>query len=314
MPGLAEHARGFKSLLGGDRAAQPARAHLEIAETIDDVERAQAVPHVRLRRRRLRRAGGLAELQDFAADVLDLYPRCRVRACASSSSRRRDRVMPEISEGLAQFAMRELRARGMEFRIETTLERVTATAATLSDGEVVPTRTLVWTAGVKPHPVVAKLGLPLERPRPDRGRRVPAGRRATTTSGRSATPPRSRTPRRSSGHSVAADRAARGPPGPDGRAQRRGGLGAGKRKPLHLQDARRVRRHGPRHEAVAETLGIRWRGRPAWFLARTYHLAHDAGLRRRARLLTDWTVGLLFGRDPPSWVCTPGGSSASDDV
>ena len=64
--------------------------------------------------------------------------------------------------------MRELRARGIEFRIETTLESLTETAATLSDGEVVPTRTLVWTAGVKPHPVVAKLGLPLS----DRGRIV----------------------------------------------------------------------------------------------------------------------------------------------
>ena len=52
-----------------------------------------------------------------------------------------------------------------------------------------------------------------------------------------------------------------------------------------------------RHQAVAETLGIRWRGFPAWFLARTYHLAMMPGIHRRARLVTDWTVGLLFGRD-----------------
>jgi len=52
-----------------------------------------------------------------------------------------------------------------------------------------------------------------------------------------------------------------------------------------------------RYQAVAETLGIRWRGFPAWFLARTYHLLMMPGVRRRARLVTDWTVGLLFGRD-----------------
>ena len=52
-----------------------------------------------------------------------------------------------------------------------------------------------------------------------------------------------------------------------------------------------------RYQAVAETLGIRWRGFPAWFLARTYHLMMMPGTRRRARLVTDWTVGLLFGRD-----------------
>jgi NADH dehydrogenase len=52
-----------------------------------------------------------------------------------------------------------------------------------------------------------------------------------------------------------------------------------------------------RHQAVAETLGIRWRGFPAWFLARSYHLSQMPGWRRRVRLVTDWTVGLLFGRD-----------------
>ena len=52
-----------------------------------------------------------------------------------------------------------------------------------------------------------------------------------------------------------------------------------------------------RHQAVAETIGIRWRGFPAWFLARTYHLAQMPGTKRKARLVTDWTVGLFFGRD-----------------
>ena len=52
-----------------------------------------------------------------------------------------------------------------------------------------------------------------------------------------------------------------------------------------------------RNQAVATTLGIRWRGFPAWFLARTYHLALMPGNARRVRLMADWTVGLLFGRD-----------------
>jgi NADH:quinone reductase (non-electrogenic) len=52
-----------------------------------------------------------------------------------------------------------------------------------------------------------------------------------------------------------------------------------------------------RHQAVAETVGIKWRGFPAWFLARSYHLAMMPGFKRRLRLVADWTVGLLFGRD-----------------
>jgi NADH dehydrogenase len=51
-----------------------------------------------------------------------------------------------------------------------------------------------------------------------------------------------------------------------------------------------------RNEAVATMLGVRLRGFPAWFAARTYHLLLMPGTVRRLRLMTDWTVGLLFGR------------------
>jgi NADH dehydrogenase len=48
--------------------------------------------------------------------------------------------------------------------------------------------------------------------------------------------------------------------------------------------------------AVATVLGVRLRGFPAWFAARTYHLALMPGVARRLRLVADWTVGLFFGR------------------
>jgi NADH dehydrogenase len=50
------------------------------------------------------------------------------------------------------------------------------------------------------------------------------------------------------------------------------------------------------HKAVATMFGVRLRGFPAWFAARTYHVASMPGVARRLRLITDWTVGLLFGR------------------
>jgi uncharacterized protein YqeY len=52
-----------------------------------------------------------------------------------------------------------------------------------------------------------------------------------------------------------------------------------------------------RRKAVAQTVGIKWSGTPAWLLARTYHLAMMPGAGRRARLLVDWNINLLFGRD-----------------
>jgi hypothetical protein len=48
---------------------------------------------------------------------------------------------------------------------------------------------------------------------------------------------------------------------------------------------------------VATTLGIKWHGRPAWWLARGYHLAMMPGPKRKMRLLIDWNVEVLFGRD-----------------
>jgi NADH dehydrogenase len=77
-----------------------------------------------------------------------------------------------------------------------------------------------------------------------------------------------------------------------------------------------------RSKAVAITLGVRWRGLPAWLIARTYHLLLMPGLGRRLRLLTDWNVALLFGRDPSSpgrlgaptpLEATPGTPRVADD-
>jgi NADH:ubiquinone reductase (H+-translocating) len=295
IPGLAEHALGFKSLPDAIGLRDRLVRNLEIAETIDDLERRKEYLNYVFVGAGYAGLEGIAELQDFAADLLDRYPRCRVSGMRFVLVEATGRVMPEISEGLAEFAVRELRARGMEFRIETTLESLTQTAATLSDGEVVPTRTLVWTAGVKPHPVVAKLGLPLS----DRGRIVTdeflqvEGHVNVWAIGDAASvpdpakkfevpsPPTAQHAVRQ-GKTVGRNVAA--------------AMGSGKPKRFDYKTLGVFVDMG-RGKAVAETVGIRWRGRKAWLLARTYHLALMPGWGRRARLLTDWNIGLLFGRD-----------------
>ncbi|MEA2139442.1 MAG: hypothetical protein QOG56_2592, partial [Solirubrobacteraceae bacterium] len=168
VPGLAEHALGFKSLPEAIALRNHVTRTLEHAETLEDgAARREYLTYVFVG------AGyagleGLAELQDFVADVLRLYPRCRVTGIRWILVEAGERVMREIPQKLGDFAERELRGRGIEIRTRTTLERVTAHHAFLSDGEQVPTRTLVWTAGVKPQPVVAQLGLELD----ERGRIV----------------------------------------------------------------------------------------------------------------------------------------------
>jgi NADH dehydrogenase len=73
--------------------------------------------------------------------------------------------MQEMQPRLADFTMRLLRRRGIEILTETQVNEVTDTTVSLSTGEVIPCRTVCWTAGVKASPVAAHLGLPLDQGR-----------------------------------------------------------------------------------------------------------------------------------------------------
>jgi NADH dehydrogenase len=294
IPGLAEHATGFKSLPEAIGLRNRLVRHLEMAETLDDPEQRAAYLTFVFVGGGYAGVEGLAELQDFAADAIDQYPRCRTQGMRWVLVEAADRIMGEIAPDLAEFCMRELRGRGIEIRTRTTVEEVTATTARLSDGETIPTRSVCWTAGVRPHPVVERLGLPLERGRikVDSYMQV-AGRHDVWAIGDCAAvpdpakkykepcPPTCQHSLRQ-GRNVARNVAA--------------AIGTGRKKKFTYRTLGVFVDLG-RRKAVASTIGIKWRGTPAWLLARTYHLAMMPGMGRRARLLIDWNVGLLFGRD-----------------
>src|ERR671939_1161201 len=159
VPGLRDHAVGFKTLSDAIALRNQIVHTLERAESVEDEAARRALLTYVFVGGGYAGLEGLAELQDFAADVVDLYPRSRVQGLRFVLVEARERVMPEISADLAEFATAELRRRGIEVRTGTTIERVSAGSVELSTGELVPTRTVAWTAGVKPHPVIAHLGL-----------------------------------------------------------------------------------------------------------------------------------------------------------
>jgi NADH:quinone reductase (non-electrogenic) len=304
IPGLAEHAIGLKSLSDATALRNQVLTCLDIAESLEDpARRAEYLGFVFVG------AGyagveGLAELQDFAAQAIELYPRCRAQGMRWVLVEARERIMQEVPVSLSAFAERELRARGIEVRTDTTLLEVGASAATLSDNETIAARTVVWTAGVKPSPAVAALGLPLD----SQGRVVvDSTMRVSITTSRGA----SRATVWALGDCAAVPDAARAgafcPPTAQ-HAIRQGRLVArnvvatlagGAPRPFRYRTKGVVAELG-RNQAVAITLGIRWRGLPAWLIARTYHLLLMPGFGRRLRLLADWNVALLFGRDASS--------------
>ena len=166
VPGLSEHAIGFKSLADAIWLRNHVVETLEEANATEDpARRDELLTYVFV-------GGGyagleaLAELQDFAADAMESYPRARLHGMRWVLVEATDRVLPEIDAELADYALRELRGRGIDIRLETTLEEVSADSARLSSGETLPTRTVVWTAGVAPHPSLRELNVPLD----ERGR------------------------------------------------------------------------------------------------------------------------------------------------
>jgi NADH:ubiquinone reductase (H+-translocating) len=313
IPGLAEHATGLKSLSDATALRNRVLSCMDIAESLKDpAKRAEYLGFVFVG------AGyagveGLAELQDFAAQAIELYPRCRAEGMRWVLVEAKDRIMQEVPKGLSEFAARELRARGIAVRTKTTVKEISERDVTLSDGERIPARTVVWTAGVKPSPAVSRLGLPL-----DRGGRVMVDRTM-----------------RVDGHEhvwAIGDCAAVPDPARQGQACpptaqhaiRQGRLVA--RNVVAMLGNGKVRRFRYRtkgvvaelghNEAVALTLGVRWRGLPAWFIARTYHLLLMPGVGRKLRLLVDWNVALLFGRDTsaPGRLGSPTPLQEGDDL
>jgi NADH:ubiquinone reductase (H+-translocating) len=294
VPGLDEHGLGFKTLADAIALRNRILLNMEIAESLpDEAARAEYLTVVFVG------AGyagleGIAELQDYVADVIDRYPRCRMAGARFVLVEAQERVMQEIPAPLAEFASKELRGRGMEILTNTMLTEMDESSATLSTGERIPTRLVCWTAGVKPAPVVRRLGLPLSehgRIEVDATMRV-AGRGNVWAIGDAAAVPDPAQRRKAptpptcqhairQGRRVAENVAA--------------AMRGGSPKPFRYRTLGVFVDMG-QHKAVATVLGVRLRGFPAWFAARTYHLIMMPGVARKLRLGLDWTVGLFFGR------------------
>jgi NADH dehydrogenase len=294
VPGLDQHGVGFKNLADAIALRNRALWNLEVAESLEDsAARREYLTFVFVG------AGyagveGIAELQDFVADVIDRYPRCRLEGTRWVLVEAEDRIMQEIPESLAAFATRELQGRGMEIRTGTRLDRIDERSATLSTGAVVPTRTVCWTAGVRPPSVVRKLGLPLERSgriETDANMRVP-GYQNVWAIGDAAAVPDPAQKRRKPSPPTAQHAVRQGRRAAENIAAT---LGGHKPHPFRYRTLGVFVDMGQR-QAVATMLGVKLRGFPAWFAARTYHLAMMPGVGRRLRLVVDWTTGLFFGR------------------
>lgn len=294
IPGLAEYAHGFKTLAEGIYLRNHVLEQLELADAASDPEERRARLTFVVVGAGYAGTELIAELRSLVHRALRLYPSLRQEDTRWILADVAPRVLPELGGRLSERALEVLRRRGIEIRLKTTLEEVGPDWVRFTDGDWVPTSTVVWTAGVTPDPLVGKLGLPTD----ERGRivvdeylqvkghpdvfalgdvaAVPIAGRAAQTA-----PPTAQHALREAwacGDNVAAS-LGHGRP----RRFRFKGLGL----LVNLSD----------HYGVGRVLGLPVSGLLGWVVTRTYHLAMLPTWSRRLRVGLDWLVAIWFPRD-----------------
>lgn len=297
VPGLADQAIGFTTLGEAIYLRNHILSQLDKASSTDDAE---------LRRRLLTFTfvgGGyagveaLGQLEEMARSAVDrYYGNLEVEDMRWVLVEAADRIMPDVSRSLADYAVDVLGDRGIEVFLETTTDTVEDGHVVLSDGTEFDTATIVWTTGVSPHPMLDGTDLP----RDGKGRvRCRATlevdqRDAVFAAGDCAAVP----------DLTQDDPEATCPPTAQHAVRQAKQLADNvvakvRGKPLQRyrhQFAGSVASLGL-HDGVAEIYGRKMKGWPAWATHRLYHLSQMPTINRRVRLMADWSLGMVFRRE-----------------
>ena len=296
VPGLAERGIAFKTVGEAIYLRNHVLSRLDAAATTID-------PDLRRRLLTFLVVGGgyagieaLAELQDMARYAIRYYENIAAEDMRWVLVEAAGRIMPEVGPRMGRYTVERLLDAGIEVFLDTRVESMEGGNVVLSDGTEFETDTIVWTAGVKPSPMLEHTDLP----RDARGRvecsaelqvvgmpEVFCAGDCASVPDLSKDDPEARTSP-SAQHAVRqakvlADNVV---------AHLRG-------KPLTQYKhsyAGSVASLGL-YKGVAEIYGVKMRGPIAWFLHRTYHVSRMPTWNRRIRIVFDWTGALFLGRE-----------------
>ncbi|MDQ4146748.1 MAG: NAD(P)/FAD-dependent oxidoreductase, partial [Pseudomonadota bacterium] len=293
MENIQDKAFEFKTLADAVRI----RNHV-----IDTFERADREPNPAIRQPLLTfvvAGGGFAgaelagALNDFTRGMLVYYPNISAKEVRIILVHSGERILPELSESLADYALKHMAERGVTFKLSTRLSEAQRGIVVLNTDEKIRTETLVWTAGIIPNPLLRNL--PVERDKRgaivvDNNLALPGypglwalGDNAAVTDAKTdkPCPPTAQFALREAhtlAHNIHAS--VRGRP----------------LKPFHFNSLGTLCIVG-HHTACAEIRGLHFSGLFAWLMWRAVYLAKLPGLERKVRVLVDWTIELLFPRD-----------------
>lgn len=306
IPGLSEVAIGMKTVEEAVSVRNWVLERIEVASLLDDEDaRRRALTVVVV-------GGGFAgvetisEIEDMARVAVERNERLRVSDLRFVLVEAAPRIMPEVPADRADKVVAELRARGIEVLLNTSLADATGGHLELINmGDKSPageldTDTLIWTAGVAASPMLKDTDFPID----ERGRiRVGADLRVTGDNGVV------------EGAWAAGDNAA--VPDLSG-----GGVGGfcvpnaqhASRQALKLAENLLKNRKGEAltdyyHETIGVVAGLGlWKGVAnfkgktiggplAWIMHRGYHGYAIPTTERTVRVMSVWALNQIFGRD-----------------
>ncbi|MGW7366865.1 NAD(P)/FAD-dependent oxidoreductase [Streptomyces sp. NPDC054841] len=296
IPGLATYAIGFKSVEEAIGLRNHVIEQMDIASsTREPALRDAALTFVFV-------GGGFAgvealgELEDMARYATRYYHNIKPEDLKWVLVEASDRILPEVGEEMGRYAIRELRARNIDVRLETRLDSCENRVAVLSDGTRHPTRTVVWTAGVRPAPVLASTDLPLN----ERGR-LKCTARLTVEGVEHAW---------SAGDAAAVPDVTSDEPGKETAPNAQHAVRQTKVLAENIVASLRgqpLKEYAHAyvgsvaslglHKGVAHVYGRKLKGYPAWLMHRVYHLSRMPTFNRKARILAEWTLSGLFKRE-----------------
>jgi NADH dehydrogenase len=304
IPGVTDHAHGFRSVAEALYLRDHLIEQLELADASSDVDERRSRCTFVVVGAGYTGVEVAAQGQLLTAEIARLRPGLRNQPFRWLLLDVADRLLPELDERLATAAEHRLTSRGVEVRMGTSVEKATSEGVELSDGEFVSTNTLVWCVGVRPDELIDGLGLPTEKGRLVVNEYLAVdGRPEVSACGDAAavpdlTKPGSFTPMTAQ-HAV-----------------RQGKVVANNVAAAHgMARPRRYKHHDlgfvvdlGGFSAAANPLGVPLSGLPAKVVTRAYHLA--AIPANRARIASDWLLdavqhrqavrlGLVEGRTVP---------------
>lgn len=294
VPGAQENSFPLKNLAD----AMVLRSHV-----IDMFERADLEQDPGLRKRLLTFAvvgGGYtgievaAELNDFVSFSRRFYKNVKADEVKVIVIDPGDRIMHEMSEGLADYGLKLLKKRGMEFHLKTRVQGVTKESVEIQDGDKIETHTAIWAAGTAPQPVIAELPIADKRgrievneymevqgypgvwalgdcaviPDPHSGKPYPPTAQHAIREGARVA------------HNVAASISGKND----------------KKRPFVFQTQGMLAPLGHR-SAVADIKGFKFSGFFAWLMWRAIYLGKLPGWDRKIRVALDWFLDMFLPKD-----------------